>query len=213
MKSPFPGMDPYLERHWGDVRASLVVYGADQMQPTLAVDLVARINTREYLEREPTHTSSRFQDEPITESFIEILDIAAQYRVVTTIEFLSSSTKRPGSGNRLYRKKQRELEADRASLVEIDLVLGGRRATIRRGWNWHQSEVVPIPLHTPLPAIPIPLRQSEQDAKLMLQPLLEKAYRMGRYDDIDYQEDADPPLEGRDAEWADALLRQAGKRK
>lgn len=25
MKSPFPGMDPYLEQHWGDVHTSLMV--------------------------------------------------------------------------------------------------------------------------------------------------------------------------------------------
>ena len=39
MKSPFPGMDPYLERHWGDVHQALVTYIRDQLQPSLPDDL------------------------------------------------------------------------------------------------------------------------------------------------------------------------------
>jgi hypothetical protein len=26
MKSPFPGMDPYLEQHWRDVRHNLITF-------------------------------------------------------------------------------------------------------------------------------------------------------------------------------------------
>ena len=29
MKSPFPGMDPYLGMYWGDVRFSIIVYGSE----------------------------------------------------------------------------------------------------------------------------------------------------------------------------------------
>ena len=74
-------------------------------------------------------------------------------------------------------------------------------------------EVYPLPLHKRLPAIPIPLRQTDADARLNLQALIEQCYKNGRYDTSDYTEDADPPLEGHDAEWADTLLRAAGKRK
>ena len=28
IQSPFPGMDPYLKKHWEDVRQSLVTYPA-----------------------------------------------------------------------------------------------------------------------------------------------------------------------------------------
>ena len=41
MKSPFPGMDPYLERHWGDVHQALVTYIRDQLQASLPDDLRA----------------------------------------------------------------------------------------------------------------------------------------------------------------------------
>jgi hypothetical protein len=46
MKSPFPGMDPYLDRHWSDVRARLIVYISDQLQPQLGGSLRARVEER-----------------------------------------------------------------------------------------------------------------------------------------------------------------------
>src|SRR5689334_4717246 len=46
MPSPFPGMDPYLEAHWRDVHASLVVYSSDAIQGLLPRSLRARINER-----------------------------------------------------------------------------------------------------------------------------------------------------------------------
>lgn len=46
MASSFPGMDPYLERHWLDVHSSLVVYARNQLQPQLPAGLVARSNER-----------------------------------------------------------------------------------------------------------------------------------------------------------------------
>ena len=39
MKSPFPGMDPYLERHWGDVHQGIVTYIRDWIQSRLPADL------------------------------------------------------------------------------------------------------------------------------------------------------------------------------
>jgi hypothetical protein len=47
MKSPFPGMDPYLEAHWGDVHSRLAVYACDQIQRQLPKGLKARVE--EYL--------------------------------------------------------------------------------------------------------------------------------------------------------------------
>jgi Protein of unknown function (DUF4058) len=46
-----------------------------------------------------------------------------------------------------------------------------------------------------------------------LQPLIEQCYRNGSYDeDIDYNRDPDPPLEGDDVRWADQMLKRAGRR-
>jgi Protein of unknown function (DUF4058) len=50
MKSPFPGMDPDLERHWGDVHQRIVTYACDRLQSRLPEDLRARMQERVYIE-------------------------------------------------------------------------------------------------------------------------------------------------------------------
>ena len=159
-----------------------------------------------------------------------MIDAKSGKQVVSIIEFINPTNKIPGAGFDLYQQKQMEAEQAGISLVEINLVLGGKRvlsvplsrikfryrtryqAIVRRGWNWQEAEVYPLPLNERLSVIPVPLRRTDRDARLNLQSLVDKCYQSGCYDDIDYQEDADPPLEGHDAEWADALLRGARKR-
>jgi hypothetical protein len=63
-----------------------------------------------------------------------------------------------------------------------------------------------------LPAIAIPLRQTDRDVPLDLQSLIDQCYESAEYDDIDYHQEPDPPLSRDDAEWADALLREQGFR-
>ena len=58
----------------------------------------------------------------------------------------------------------------------------------------------------------IPLRPTDRDVPLDLQAIFEQCYRNGGYDDIDYRSEPDPPLSAEDAAWADALLRNQGKR-
>jgi hypothetical protein len=47
MPSPFPGMDPFLESHWGDVHTSLTTYARDQLRLQLPRDL--RVRVEEFL--------------------------------------------------------------------------------------------------------------------------------------------------------------------
>jgi hypothetical protein len=67
MKSPFPGMDPYLEKHWRDVHASLVIYARDQLQPSLPADLFARVEERVYVENEEGNERSMYPDVRVVE--------------------------------------------------------------------------------------------------------------------------------------------------
>jgi hypothetical protein len=171
------------------------------------------------------------QDEPIRQGFIEIIDIKSGRRVVTVIEVLSPSNKVPGPGRDLYVKKQEELRDGRVSLVEIDLLRAGRRvlaapfelipeghrtpyaACVRRGWKPLEVAYYRLPLRDRLPAIAIPLRQTDRDVALDLQALIDRCYEEARYDDdIDYREAPDPPLDPDHAPWADALLREHGRR-
>lgn len=50
MPSPFPGMDPYLEAHWRDVHARLIIYTSDALQGILPGGLRARVEERVLLE-------------------------------------------------------------------------------------------------------------------------------------------------------------------
>src|SRR5438309_8911930 len=50
LKSPLPGMDPYLELDWLDVHSALVTYIRDQLQEQLPGDLCARMESRVLVE-------------------------------------------------------------------------------------------------------------------------------------------------------------------
>src|SRR5205085_7763517 len=50
MPSPFPGMEPYLEAHWRDVHARLVIYASDALQGILPSGLRARVEESVLLE-------------------------------------------------------------------------------------------------------------------------------------------------------------------
>jgi hypothetical protein len=264
MANPFPGMNPYLERPWGDVHARLIIYASDQLNARLPGDLRARAEERVYLETPEGPGGYRRPDvriieegwergprggsvgvlepevaeplifhsvtDPIIETYLKIIDVNARGRVVTGIEILSLTNKLPGDGRRAYLKKQRELKEAGVHSVEIDLLREGGsplaipiermpperrtpyRACVHRMGDKDQFEVYPFPLRQKLPAIRIPLREEDADVLLDLQALINQAYDNAGYDAIDYTLDADPPLSGEDAVWADALLREKGLR-
>jgi hypothetical protein len=263
MASPFPGMDPYLEWHWGDVHASLIIYARDQLRERLPGDLLARVEERVFVEpvegeRRPLVPDLRVVErratkkmkaapsngglavaepfvvklaDPFAEGFIEIRERGSDRRLITVIEVLSLTNKLPGEGRQDFLKKQRELRGGGVSLVEIDLLRDGGRmlpvslerlpaayrtpygVCVRRGWEPVDVEIYRVSLRERLPVIAIPLRETDADAPLDLQPLIEQCYRNGDYEeDIDYNRDPEPPLEGADARWADELLRRAGRR-
>ncbi len=57
MKSPFPGMDPYLERHWGGVHQTLITYARDEITTQLPRSLLARTEERVFLTDNGEETS------------------------------------------------------------------------------------------------------------------------------------------------------------
>ncbi|HWE02919.1 MAG TPA: DUF4058 family protein [Tepidisphaeraceae bacterium] len=259
MKSPFPGMDPYLERHWRDVHTALIAYARDQLNERLPDDLIARAEERMMVEVE-SHSERNISRrrtvspdvrifgvvedmaaatatsggvalapfrlaalaEPAVERFIEIIDVSGGERIVTVIEFISPTNK--GDGISTFVEKRDELLAGGVNFVEIDLVREGDwrrllgqpcpvkaestfRAAIRVPGTPPAVYLHPFPLRQPLPPIKIPLRDSEMPCELALQPLVDQAYRNGRYDrTIDYDRPCEPPLEDDDAVWAKGLI-------
>ena len=70
-----------------------------------------------------------------------------------------------------------------------------------------EREVYPIPLRERLPAIRVPLRPTDADVVLDLQPLIDQCHERGRYHLLDYRLDPDPPFAPEDAAWVDEILR------
>ncbi|REJ80262.1 MAG: DUF4058 family protein [Planctomycetota bacterium] len=239
-RSPFPGTDPYLEREWDDVHAALAIYARDALQPRLNSDLRARAQKRVIVEKEdPTDPSHRFimpdvavveeeggvvVAEPLvvhmpeyemTQTFIEIIDVASGRQVVTVIEFLSPTNNRPGDGRDQYQQKRRECVEGGVNFVEIDLTRTGTRELLAPEWKTPPShlttyqacvfratkrdrvELYAMPLWQPLPTIRIPLRPTDDDVTLELQPLIDEVRERGRYD-LDYTQPLRPPLEPED---------------
>jgi Arc/MetJ family transcription regulator len=127
-------------------------------------------------------------------------------------------------------RKQQEILEGGANLVEIDLLRGGKwvlavasrrvrkshrgpyRICVVRATAPQDAEMYRASFSRPLPNIRIPLRREDQDAVLRLQPLLDQSYANGQYDDLDYRQEPDPPLVEEERQWADELLKKAGRR-
>src|SRR5215471_228835 len=252
MPSPFPGMDPYLEAHWRDVHARLVIYASDALQRVLPSGLRARVEESVLLETPKEHEELprqgletrpevgpavaepllvQAEPEPVTETFLEIIDRESGNRVVTVIEFLSPSNKSPGPNREQYLRKQRQVCSSDSNLVEIDLNRFGTHtlafpldhikpqgrtsymACVRRATRRGKAEVYPMPLWERLPVVKVPLRPDDADVPLDLQALVEQCYRNGAYEGtLNYAVDPDPPLFGADQEWAEGWLHEKGLR-
>lgn len=256
-KSPFPGMDPYMESRWADIHARLIVYASNQLNSQLPGDLSARIEETLTVEEDDSESRRKivpdvrilegspwstggpetsgaesiavaepilFPIEPPRLRHIEIIDPAG--RVITAIEFLSPWNKIGVQARRKYGQKQDELIRGGVNLVEIDLIRQGEHVALaplelippeRRGPYMvsvyrHDDRAMgmgyPILLRERLPNIRIPLRPTDRDVILQLQPLIDDCYRDARCNRTNYQQPLNPPLSPEDAQWAQSLLQQ-----
>jgi hypothetical protein len=128
MRSPFPGMDPYIEACglWGDFHHDLI----SEIKNALAQAAPER-----YLVRAGERSYVVLVEEEHREAFVEIYEATPEQRLVTSIEILSPSNKRPRTpGYDLYLRKRQSLLLGDANLVEIDLLRGGSRMPMLDLW-------------------------------------------------------------------------------
>ena len=128
MRSPFPGMDPYIEACglWGDFHHDLI----SEIKHALAQAAPER-----YLVRAGERSYVVLVEEEHREAFVEIYEATPEQRLVTSIEILSPSNKRPRTpGYDLYLRKRQSLLLGDANLVEIDLLRGGSRMPMLDLW-------------------------------------------------------------------------------
>ena len=265
MKSPFPGMDPYIEACglWGDFHSHLIEHIYARLADAAPERYTVRTQERSYLvlvesEGKVSHpfvpdvsittpekpkksprrkggvavaepasgpepvTMRAFLTEEHLETFVEIYEAGTEQRLVTTVEVLSPSNKRPGTPgwDQYLRKRQSVLLGD-VNLVEIDLLRGGQRMPMLDPWpdcpytllvarahKYQLCRVWPADFRRPLPAIPVPLAKPDADILLDLQPMVEAIYQRSRYErSIDYARPPTPPLAAEEAEWLAGRLR------
>jgi len=77
---------------------------------------------------------------------------------------------------------------------------------IRRAYRPDQAEIISVALEQAVPNFRIPLRHTDPDIVLRIQPLLDDCYRRGRYASIDYSQPARPKLDDKAAAWASELI-------
>ncbi len=166
--------------------------------------------------------------EMLRHHYVEVRDASRGHALVTLIEIVSPSNKRPGDDRKAYRRKQREILESDASLIEIDLISRGRpvvaspsatrvlRATagrsrylvaVSRAWERSprpEYEAFPIHLADPLPCIGTPLREGAAETLLDLQYVFDRAYDRGPYalGAVDYDDPPTVNLSDDERAWA-----------
>ena len=227
--NPFPGMDPWMQRHWPGRRLAMAVHSADRLQPRLPDDLIAFADRRvdvagagefvNWVGGPLAPLVPRPRDEK-TEPRVTIRGGPDRDEVVTVIEFLGPEDK-AGAGRDRYLRSRIGWRAVGVNLVEIDLTRGGRRpmtdapphadaptyaVTVWRADRPSRATFLGIDLRSPLPTIRVPLRPGEEDLDLELQPVVDRSHLSGAAHKLDHARPLDPPLSADDAAWARGLI-------
>lgn len=157
--------------------------------------------------------------DPITQGFIEIKR-RPDHELVTVVEVLSPANKNGGRGQ--YLEKRELLLRKPVSIVELDLLRGGRRlqlskppikadyyAFISRADRRPSCAAYRWNVRRRLPAVPIPLRPGDPDIRVDIQEAFMEAFARGDYDRfIDYGEPPPPPPFGEeDEQWVTQTAR------
>ena len=164
-RSPFPGMDPYLEAHWLDVHTKLMAYSADALNERLPEELIARTEERVAIESDdqpPGHVSPGVRvleavgAGGVTESGYAAGSALAPYRLVALVEPITerfieiidttgerlitviefvSPTNKRGKGLEAFIEKRDKLLSGGVNVVETDLIRSG---DWREMLGWHR---------------------------------------------------------------------------
>lgn len=161
----------------------------------------------------------------LREGYLEVRDVATG-EVVTVLELLSPTNKRPGEGRRLYEEKRLQVLGTRTHLVEVDLLRGGEpmtmwgnghgrhyRILVSRSERRPRADLYAFDLPQLIPSFLLPLREGYEEPSVDLGALLHDLYDRAGYDlAVDYTTEPVLPLEGDTAVWVDELLREKGLR-
>jgi hypothetical protein len=82
--------------------------------------------------------------------------------------------------------------------------------TATRALRPWRREIYYCPLRERLPAVRVPLRATDADVPLDLQPLIDRCYTTGRYWQGNHQQIPGPTVPSDDERWIRDCLRDAG---
>ena len=224
MPSPFPGMDPYLEdsKLWAPFQHQILACLYQLLLPGLVDRYRARVGTRAYTSEMALFTS--IVREEHSEEFIEVRN-RTDGRLVTLVEVVSPANKTTPTGRAAYLDKRRDTLAQRAGVVEIDLVLQGKptlnysreglpdydfAVTVTRATAPDRYEIYTSTMQKRLPKFKVPLAADDRDALLDLQTAFNRAYDLGNFRaQIDYKGSPPPDvaLSCANAEFLDQSLK------
>lgn len=255
MKSPFPGMDPFLEQpaFWSDFHFTFINYWREAIADALPPNYEATLGERVYLvEHDPDMRKLGFPDvavmhdnlspsarpgspggtatlAPVTiplailegprETYIEIVHQPDQ-SLVATLELLSPANKEQ-PGRTEYLAKRLALIYQKVHLVELDLLLSGRRVQeplppadyyylVSHGDRRPDCDVYRWTLRDPLPRVSIPLRAPDPDIFVDLGAVFATAYARARFfRRINYQGPIPAVVSERDQAWVESVLQKS----
>ena len=240
---------------WPNVHSSLIVALRDDLAPRLRPRYYVAVEERTILsgpddvtfalrpdaaviEPQPLHEAVAVYEavthrrtvlvplpDEIRETYLEIRSVAED-RVVTVVELLSPTNKRPGESRRRYEEKRLAIVGSRTHLVEIDLLRAGEplpmdgcppdvayRILISRAERRPQADLLVFGVREPIPPFALPLLRGDDEPTVELNRLLHDLYDRAGFDlRIDYSQPPDPPLPAEDVAWAEALLRASPAR-
>lgn len=155
----------------------------------------------------------------IEETYLEVREVMTS-QVVTIVEVLSPTNKRPGTGRQKYERKRMEILSTHTHLVEVDLlrawpalpmvgkyVASDYRILVRRGEQGNQATLYAFNLRDPIPTFGLPLQAGDEEPSVDLKTLLDEIYLEGNYEvRVNYRQSPEPPLGEADVEWSNELL-------
>lgn len=127
------------------------------------------------------------------ERYLQI-KLVATGEVVTVLEVLSPTNKRPGAGRNAYEEKRREVLSSLTHLVEIDLLRRGEpmaltsvsiqshyRILVSRAEQCPQADLYGFNLRDQIPLFPLPLKPEDPEPMIDLKGLLDQLYDRAGY--------------------------------
>ncbi len=144
-------------------------------------------------------------------------------QVITIIEVLSPTNKRPGAtGFEQYAHKRQIILDSTTTLVELDFLRAGQRmpfigdvpdtdfiAAVCRSNRRPRAEIYGWSLEDALPTLPIPLAGDDSDVQVDFQELFNDVYDRAGYDyRLDYTQKTKPALDKKRSRWSAEQIRK-----